>query len=280
MIDSTFVEQVGILYHPKIEQARTFVLELSKFLEQRGFPYWICSAWNEEEARAKVVNTRLVLSIGGDGTILRTVRAIIPHKVPVVGINLGHLGFMTEFTVDSALAKLPDLLAGKGWIEERAMIQAELLSSGKVLHGLNDIFVGRGSSVKLVKIEAKIDGGLLTTYRADGVIVATATGSTGYALAGSGPVLHPEAKEIILKPVCPHFCFDKTLVLPCESSVVLKVITTHEAVFSLDGQVEMSLRSEEAVRVQLSPYVARFLRLQSKGYFYTSLEERLRSARM
>jgi NAD+ kinase len=274
------VNQVGILYHPRIERARTVGIELGRFLEARGVLCWICSAWDEEQARAKVPGSGLILSIGGDGTILRAVRAIVPHVVPVVGINLGHLGFMTELTVDAALTKLPDLLQGEGWIEERAMIQAELLSNGKVLHGLNDVFVGRRSSVRLVRIEAKVDGELLTTYRADGLIVATATGSTGYSLAGGGPILYPEAKEMIVKPVCPHFCFDKTLVLPPRSVVVLRVITTHEAVFSLDGQVEMALRNDEEVRVRLSPYVARFLRIQPRSYFYASLEAKLKGTRV
>lgn len=274
------MNQVGILYHPRIERARTVGIELGRFLEARGVLCWICSAWDEEQARAKVPGSGLILSIGGDGTILRAVRAIVPHVVPVVGINLGHLGFMTELTVDAALTKLPDLLQGEGWIEERAMIQAELLSNGKVLHGLNDVFVGRRSSVRLVRIEAKVDGELLTTYRADGLIVATATGSTGYSLAGGGPILYPEAKEMIVKPVCPHFCFDKTLVLPPRSVVVLRVITTHEAVFSLDGQVEKALRNDEEVRVRLSPYVARFLRIQPRSYFYASLEAKLKGTRV
>lgn len=274
------MKQVGILYHPRIELAKTVGIELGRFLEARGVPFWICSAWDEEEARAKMPGSNLILSIGGDGTILRAVRAIVPHVVPVVGVNLGHLGFMTELTIDTALAKLPDLLEGKGWIEERAMVQAELLSSGKVLHGLNDVFVGRRSSVRLVRIEANVDGDLLTTYRADGLIVATATGSTGYSLAGGGPILYPEAKEMIAKPVCPHFCFDKTVVLPSWAVVVLRVITTHEAMFSLDGQVEMPLRNDEEVRVRLSPYVARFLRMQPRNYFYASLEAKLKGTRV
>ncbi len=247
-------------------------------MEAKDISSWICSAWDEEEAKAKASGCSLVLSIGGDGTILRAVRAIAPHSVPVVGINFGHLGFMTELTVDTALDKLPDLLAGRGWLEERAMLQAELISSGMVLHGLNDVFVGRRSLVRLVRVETRVDGELLTTYRADGVIVATATGSTGYSLAADGPILHPQARELVLRPVCPHFCFDRTLILPPESKVAMRVSTTHEAVMSLDGQVELPLQDGDEVRVSVSPYVARFLRIQPARYFYASLESKLRSA--
>lgn len=274
------MNRVGILYHPKIERAKAFTAELSRFLEARGVLSWTCSAWDEEEARAKASGSKLVLSIGGDGTILRAVRAIAPYSVPVVGINFGHLGFMTELTVDTALDKLPDLLDGKGWLEERVMLQAELVPSGTVLHGLNDVFVGRRSLVRLVRVETRIDGELLTTYRADGVIVATATGSTGYSLAADGPILHPQAKELVLKPVCPHFCFDRTLVLPPKSKVTMKVTTTHEAVMSLDGQIEMPLQDGDVVTVSASPYVARFLRIQPVQYFYASLEAKLRGARV
>lgn len=274
------MKQIGILYHPRIERAKTFSAELGKFLEAKGFLPWICSAWDEEEARSKASGSKLVISIGGDGTILRVVRAVAPHSVPVVGINFGHLGFMAELTMDTALDKLPVLLDGGGWVEERVMLQAELTSSGTLLHGLNDVFVGRRSLVRLVRVETSINGELLTTYRADGVIVATATGSTGYSLAADGPILHPQAREVVLKPVCPHFCFDRTLVLPPESKVTMKVITTHEAVMSLDGQIELPLQDGDEVKVSISPYVARFLRIQPVQYFYTSLEAKLRSARV
>lgn len=274
------MNQVGILYHPKIERAKTFGSELVEFLDKRGVPSWLCSAWDEDEAKARVAGSSLVLSIGGDGTILRAVRAIVPHLIPVVGINFGHLGFMTELNIETALNRLPDLLNGGGWVEQRAMLQAEIVSTGVVMHGLNDVFVGRRGSVRLVRVETRIDGELLTTYRADGVIVATATGSTGYSLAADGPILHPQARELVLKPVCPHFCFDKTLILPSDSVVVLKAMTTHEAVFSLDGQVEFPLQDGDEVKVSVSPYVARFLRIQPKNYFYASIEAKLRGARV
>ena len=154
----------------------------------------MCSAWEEEKAKPQVAGSDLILSIGGDGTILRAARAVVPHAVPIVGINLGHLGFMTELKATEALDKLPRLLGGEGWIEERTMLEAETVSDGKTFHVLNDVVVGRGSSARVVNIETRIDGEVLTTYRADGVIVATATGSTSYLLAAGGPILYPQAR--------------------------------------------------------------------------------------
>ena len=180
------MKKVGILYHPRIEKAKAFSRELEKFLSSQGVSFWTCSAWDEEKAKSQAVGSDLILSVGGDGTILRAARAVIPQAVPIVGINLGNLGFMTELKAEEALGKLPRLLEGGGWIEERAMLQAEP-SQDKTFHALNDVVVGRGGSARLVSIETRVNGELLTAYRADGVIVATATGSTSYSLAAGGP---------------------------------------------------------------------------------------------
>jgi len=127
-----------------------------------------------------------------------------------------------------------------------------------------------------VTIDCKLNGALLTTYRADGVIVATASGSTGYALAAGGPILHPQAKEMILLPVCAHFTFNKALVLPAKTTIELQVTTTHEAMLSVDGQTELPLTSGDTIKVKLSSYTTKFLRLQSKTYFYRSLDAKLK----
>jgi len=268
------VKLVGILYHPKIEKAKAFSTELEKFLGAQGVSFWTCSAWEEDKAKSQIAGSDLVLSIGGDGTILRAVRAVVPDVVPVVGINLGDLGFMTELKVDEAFDKLPRLLNGEGWIEERAMLEAEVLSQDKVFQAMNDVFVGRRSLARLVHIETRVDGEVLANHRADGVIVATATGSTGYLLAADGPILYPEAKQMVFKPVCPHLALDKAVILPPEAEIQLKVTTTHEAMLSIDGQVELPLRSGDEVRVKLSPFVGRFLRIRPRAYFYSYLESK------
>jgi NAD+ kinase len=183
---------------------------------------------------------------------------------------------MTELKADEAFDKLPRLLSGEGWIEERAMLAAEPLSQGKVFHAMNDVFVGRRSLARLVWVETRVNGKILATHRADGVIVATATGSTGYSLASGGPILCPQAKEIIFKPVCPHLALDRAVVLPPKAEIQLKVTTTHEAMLSIDGQVELPLSSGDEVKVKRSPHVARFLRIRPKAYFYSYLESRLK----
>jgi NAD+ kinase len=144
------------------------------------------------------------------------------------------------------------------------------------LYAVNDVFIGRRSIARLVNVECRIDGETMATYRADGLLVATPSGSTGYALAAGGPVLHPQSQDMILMPVCSHVTFDKALVLPQKTVLGLTIITRHEAMISVDGQVEVQLKSGDYVEVMDSPYTAKLMRIQSGNYFYRSLESKLR----
>ena len=274
------MKRVGILFHPMIEGANKLAEKLQKFLDSLGVSAWLCSAWEEEEVRTQIDNTDLILSIGGDGTILRSVQAVIPRLTPVTGINLGRLGFMAELSVDEAQDKLPDLLAGKGWIDERTMLDAELIHPGEegktTFHALNDVVVGRGVIARVVYIDASIDGEPLTTYKGDGVIVATATGSTGYSLAAGGPILHPQAKEILLMPILPHLSPTYAVVLPSTAVVRLHISNTHEAILNVDGHMTLPLSNDAIITVKRSSNTARFLRIHAEKSFYGSLEWKLK----
>ncbi len=276
------MKRVGILYHPMIEAAYTLAKKLEEFLGSSGISVWLCSAWEGEKARTQVDDTDLILSIGGDGTILRAAQAVVPEITPITGINLGKLGFMTELSADEALAKLPALLAGEGWVDERAMLEVELSPPDKehraprIFYALNDVVVARGAVARMVYIEATIDGEPLTTYKADGVIVATATGSTGYSLAAGGPILHPQAKEFLLLPILAHLSSAYALVLPSTAVVKLRISTAHQAILSIDGHINLPLPTGAIITVKHSPTVARFLRIHPETSFYGSLEQRLK----
>jgi NAD+ kinase len=267
------VKRIGILYHPLREKARDLSDKLEEFLSSRGVSSWRCSAWDEDKATPQVAGTELVLSIGGDGTILHSARIVASFSVPILGINLGRLGFITEVDGDEVLSHLPALLNGKGWVEERAMLEAQV--ADKSFHALNDVVI-HSTAVRLVNIEVELDGTALTTYRADGLIVATATGSTSYSLASGGPILHPQSREFVLQPISCHLGLSHALVLPLESTVDLKVARREKVVLSIDGQVELPLSDGQTVRVKLSPHVARFLRIHELTYFYASLRQKLR----
>ncbi|MFC1920931.1 NAD(+)/NADH kinase [Chloroflexota bacterium] len=276
------MNKVGILYHPMKEAATPLAEKLEKFLKDKAIDTWVCSAWEVDEARARVNGTDLILSIGGDGTILRAAQTIVPEPTPITGINLGHLGFMTELAVEEAEEKLTALLAGDGWIDERCLLQAELsIENNKQeppqkFYALNDVVVSHGAVARVIHAEVSIDGELLTTYKADGVIVATATGSTGYALAANGPILHPQAEELILVPIAPHLSSAYSLVLPSTSEVKLRLSITHPATLSIDGHINLPLSEGAAITVKHSRNTVRFLRIHPKSTFYGSLEQRLK----
>ena len=277
------MERVGILYHPMNEAAYPLAQELQGFLSSQGVSVWLCSAWEGEGARGQLNDTDLILTVGGDGTILRAAQVVVPYPTPITGINLGKLGFMTELSVDEAKAKLPALLAGEGWIDERAMLEAELwlLDKGtpSVFHALNDMVMARGEISRVVRIEASIDGEPLTTYKADGVIVSTATGSTGYSLSAGGPILHPQSKDFLLLPILPHLSSTYTLVLPSTAAVQLRISAAHPTTLSIDGHINLPLSSRATLKVKQSAHKTRFLRVHPETSFYSSLERRLKGKR-
>ena len=276
------MKRIGILYHPMVKAAHTLAEEIEKLLNSRGVSVWLCSAWEGEKAKTQLDNTDLILTTGGDGTILRAAQVALPTKTPITGINLGKLGFMTELSADEARDKLPALLAGKGWIDERAMLEAELFSTDKdaepthKFYALNDVVAARGAIARVVYIDASIDDEHLTTYKADGVILATATGSTGYSLAARGPVLHPQAKEFLLVPITPHLGLTYSMVLPSTAIVKLRINTIHQATLSIDGHINLPLSNGAMVTVKHSSSTTRFLRIHSKTSFYSSLEQKLK----
>ena len=272
-------KKVGILYHPRVETTLAKAKELETSLTMQGVTTWICSSWEKETIQSRLEGTDLLLTVGGDGTILRAVQAVIPTTIPITGINQGKLGFLTEFDAAEAIQKLSLLFTEPGWLDQRAMIQAELSSQGqepRVFHALNDVVLGRGEVARIIRIDAAIDGQPLTSYKTDALIVATATGSTGYALAARGPILHPQSRDILLVPVAPHLSLSYPLVLPETAEIQLRLNAYHAATLSIDGQINLPVSDGATVTVKRSPHVARFFRVRSEKSFYRSLEEKLK----
>lgn len=269
------VKRIGILFHPKVDKSEDFAHKIEEFLRGKGVACWLHSSWDESGAQRQLDQTDLMVSVGGDGTILRVSRIVYPRQIPIVGVNFGNLGFMAELEAGDALEQLMQIIEGKGWMDERSMLDVTL-SSSKRFHALNDVVVGRGRNLRLINVEVSIDGDAFTNYRADAVIVSTPTGSTGYLLAANGPIIYPESKDMVIKAVCPHMNMDKALVVAAESRIRLAVVTKHEAIVSMDGQVEEVLRDGDEVTVSLSPYVTRFVRLRPRSMFYTTLVTKLK----
>ncbi len=241
---------------------------------------WSSSAAKMSEVEDRLDRTSLVVVVGGDGTILRTVRVIAPFSVPVVGVNMGRVGFMTELRVDEALERLPDYLAGRSRIEERTMLEASVNPDGDgvpsiKICALNDVVVSRGGVARLLDVDAFVDGAPLTSYRADAVIVATATGSTGYALSAGGPIVYPEGRVMLLQPVAAHIGLRDGLIVPETSVIRLEPQSEYPSVLSVDGFFDQELGVGDTVTVSRSRHVARFLRSQPPSDFYGAFARRM-----
>ncbi len=273
------MKRIGLLHHPKLPATQPLAGEMARQAKDLGLDAWIGSTWDEQTVKAEVADLDLLVTLGGDGSILRAARMGAQAGVPVLGVNMGRLGFLTELEPGQWSAALPRLLAGDYWIEERMMLYAEY-HRGEECRGqyeaLNDVVVSRGSLARMVRLETHIDGSYLTTYAADGLIVSTATGSTAYALAVGGPILPPQLKNILLLPIAPHLSMDRAIVLSQGAVVKVLVHTDHQAILTVDGQFEYELRDSDRVTVQASPHLSRFVRLQDQAYFYRTLMERLR----
>ena len=257
------VGEIGVAYHPHIHQAKELATMLTSVLQ----PEWTCSS---EEVGPNLPSVSLIIGVGGDGTVLRLARAVYSSRIPLVGVNVGGLGFLTELSANEA-SHLPELIRSGGWIDERSMLQVNLTSLGETLHVLNDAVVARGEIPRATELAVNVDNEYFTTYRADGLIVSSATGSTGYCLASGGPVIHPHAKEMVLLPISPHLTFPYPLVLRGES--LIEIGAMKKVVVSLDGQLNFDLEAGEKATITQSPYTTLFLRFHPPSFFGRRLAE-------
>lgn len=266
--------------HPKLAEATDLAAEITEFLSARGARAYHGLLQQEDlSERLRQGDFDLLIALGGDGTMLRAGHLCAPSQVPILGINLGRFGFLTEVRRDQWRPVLERVLAGDYWLERRMMLRAEHFAADGERLGdwtvLNECVVGRGEIVRPVRLTAEIDGRFLTTYVADAVIAATPTGSTAYALAAGGPILPPTLRNILIVPVAPHLSVDRAIVLHEGSSVRLTVHTDHQATLSIDGQSPQTMTDGNSVVVQAAEHSANFVRLQDPGYFYRNLTSRM-----
>ena len=269
---------IGILYNRRAARARALAGEIAAWAERRDQRVRVCVREDLSPDTPWLHEADLLMTLGGDGTILRAAQAAAPRGALVLGINLGRVGFLAESEPDVWREVLTRVLEGDYWVEERMMLRAVARRNGKEIgraDALNDVVVGRGERARVVHLSAEIDGGHLATYVADGLIVATPTGSTAYALAAGGPVLPPQLRNILLVPVSPHLSMERPVVLSEGVTVRIVISRGRPAVLTVDGGVQAELSSGDDVLVEASPHLARFARVQERTYFYKTLVQRL-----
>jgi NAD+ kinase len=247
---------------------------ISNYLKEKGLEA-PCGSLYEEGLRKRVKNGDfdLLIAVGGDGTMLRAGHLCAPCSLPILGINLGRLGFLIQVQQDEWHDMLERLFNGEAWIENRLMLRVEHVRAGDVLgtwQALNEAVVGRGQNLRPVKLAASADGHMLTTYIADGLIASTPTGSTAYALAAGGPILPPELRNILIVPIAPHLSVDRAVVLAEGSSITIDV-ESENAILSVDGAIPTGLAEDDRVDIRAAEYTAQFVRFGDAGYFYRNL---------
>ncbi|MBI2773462.1 MAG: NAD(+)/NADH kinase [Chloroflexi bacterium] len=234
-------------------------------------------ALGSDALAAQIEGAQVVCVFGGDGTMLRAARQIAPLGVPLLGVNLGRLGFLTGTSVDLFDGTMAEIVAGRYSCEDRTVLEATVTRSGSRLHhvhALNDVVIARGAQVRAIHIDVRIDAEPFTTYWADGIIVATATGSTAYAMSVGGPLMLPTAQDMVIVPIAPHLSFGNAVVLASDQRVSLEVLDEPTRI-SVDGQEEHDLRAGDRIDVRRSEVVARFVRTATMRPFLPLLRQKI-----
>lgn len=271
--------RVAIVYQPKVREAHDLARELKDLFESHGAEPILQDAWNWEPTKYGRDDLDWAVTLGGDGTMLRTARNTAPLGIPIIGVNFGRLAFLAELEPNEAPIQLLRLLGGEGRVEERTMLRAGAQTrhgAAGPSDGLNDVFIGRGRLAHAVRLEVAVNGAPVVRFVADGIVAATPTGSTAYSLSAGGPIIAPDLDVIVLTPVVSHPSTVRPLVVPGESVVDVRVLCLEEAVLTVDGQVHVTLEDGDTVQMARSPHRTRFLRLEPPDGYYESLMKRLR----
>lgn len=219
------------------------------------------------------LNSDVLVVLGGDGTILRATRMSMPRKVPILGVHMGYLGFLTEVTEDEIVQSLEDMKAGRYVLDERTMLDVRLLRQDGIVasqYVLNDMVINKGALARIIDMEVWTNDAFITRYWADGLIVSTPTGSTAYNLAAGGPIVHPHVSAIILNPICPHVLSNRSIVLPDSQEVIIVVKSgkaSDNIYLTLDGQKGHPLLADDRIKVRRGSTKAVMVRFPQRSYF-------------
>jgi NAD+ kinase len=275
------IQRVGIISRPRRSDLAAVVPPLLQWLEARG----IHAVYDEESATSLAPaaakkglpreqlakSSDLLLVLGGDGTLLAAARVAAPHGIPILPINLGSLGFLTSFTLQELYPALEETLAGHYSVSERIMLTATLQREGRTIDNqrvLNEVVVNKGALARMIDLELRIDGDFVCRYRADGLIVATPTGSTAYSLSAGGPIVHPGVESIIITPICPHTLSDRPVVVQDTCQIEMKLTGNTDSVFlTLDGQKGIPLQVTDHISISRAKEKTQLILPPRKSYF-------------
>jgi NAD+ kinase len=280
------IKTVGILSKPGIAHASTLILELLAWLERHG----ISARYDAETAaylgrgsgiaRDDVPDgTQLMIVLGGDGTLLSAARAVRGREIPIFAVNLGGLGFLTAITIDQIFPELERALRGEQRVATRRMLGCEVVRAGATLaayEALNDVVITKSSIARMIDLETHVDNHYVCTYKADGLIVTTPTGSTAYSLSAGGPIIFPAVAALCITPICPHMLTNRPVIVPDTSVIqVISLAANDDAYLTIDGQIGIPLKHEDRILCRSSSNSIHLIR-PPKSLFFDVLREKLK----
>lgn len=281
------MHRVGLFLNLSKNNALNVATSLARWLKENNYEVFTESSivnklglpveYNNLEELAK--NIELAITLGGDGTLLNVARKLAPYEIPVLGINLGHLGFLTEIEVPDLFSDLELLKRGKFYIDKRMMVEAKVFREEKFVKNflaLNDVVVTKGPFARLIRLKTSVNDAYVDTFNADGLIIATPTGSTAYSLSAGGPLVAPNVEVLILTPICPHTLQNRSMIISPHDSVTIQVVAEHqEIMLTVDGQLGYRLQPYDKVVVKKSKHYTKLVRIKSRS-FYDVLRKKLR----
>ncbi|MBI3663288.1 MAG: NAD(+)/NADH kinase [Acidobacteria bacterium] len=281
------IRKVGIISKPRKEDLAAVVPRLLEWLRAHNL-----EAFYDKETAASIApggpirqaqgkpevpreelpaKTDMIILLGGDGTLLAAARMMGDSSVPILPVNLGGLGFLTSVTLDELYAILEEVLAGRHRVSERVLLEAEVVRGGQVIErqrALNDAVLNKAALARIIDLELLIEGGYVCSYKADGLIVSTPTGSTAYSLAAGGPIVYPVLDAFVITPICPHSLTNRPLVIPDSMRIEIDFHCGDESVFlTIDGQVGIELKEGDRIAIRKAPSKLRLIRPVKKTYF-------------
>jgi NAD+ kinase len=272
------VTRVGIVAKRDAPRARGVIAQLLSWLSARGVGAVLEKETADLAADAPAAAGKaelpsqvdLLVVLGGDGTLLSMARAVGDLGVPLLGVNLGGLGFLTATTLDEMLPALEAYLAGQMTIEERMLLAARVIRNGHPLceyAALNDVVITKSAMSRIIDLSVSVDGRYATAYRADGLIISTPTGSTAYSLSAGGPILFPTMDAVVLTPICSHTLTNRPIVVPGTDRIEVTLLADQEVMATVDGQVGVGLRERDTVEVRKAASRIRLVRFPQKDFF-------------
>ena len=276
--DGEKAKKIGVFCKPKAPSATDILGRLIPWLRKQNYHIFldtgtaaIINETSSYEKREISQQADLLIVLGGDGTLLSVARAAHPHNIPILAVNLGSLGFLAEISIEELYPTLENILAGKFEIENRMLLNACIWRNGEKVEDhnvLNDVVINKGAVARVINLQVLVNGQYMTSYRADGLIIATPTGSTAYSLSAGGPIIHPSMHTLVLSPICPFTLTNRSILIPDQSIIQVKLAAEYDDVrVTLDGQEGYDMRAGDILKIKKTKTSLQLIRGPNKNYY-------------